>query len=147
MKITHVQTQQERDDAYHVRWIVFVEEQGVSAEAEYDEFEDESQHVVVYNDDNEPVAVGRWRVADAKAKLERICVLPAYRKYGLGKSVVQVMEDMARRAGLGKAKLHAQTHAQKFYEKLGYTAVSDVFMEEGLPHVAMVKELKKGEGV
>lgn len=118
-------------------------EQGISTEREYDEFEESAEHIVVYNGNNEPVAAGRWRAVDDAAKLERICVLPSERKHGLGKAVVKAMEEMAREKGLVKAKLHGQAYARQFYEKLGYSAASDVFMEEGIPHLLMVKELTK----
>jgi predicted GNAT family N-acyltransferase len=144
LKIKQVETPKEREDAFYVRKLVFVEEQGVPMSSEIDEYEDAADHLVIYNENNdEPVAAGRLRVVDGVAKLERICVIPAFRKYGLGKSVVQALESMAERKGILKAKLHGQTHAQPFYEKLGYSAVSDVFIEEGIPHIAMVKALKK----
>jgi predicted GNAT family N-acyltransferase len=142
LNVKRVETEKERADAYYVRKLVFVEEQGISAEAEYDEFEDAAEHLVVYNDNDEPVAAGRWRVVDGTAKLERICVLPSHRKYGLGKVVVQALEEMAVKKGFSKAKLHGQTYAQPFYEKLGYAGVAEVFMEEGIPHMLMVKQLK-----
>jgi predicted GNAT family N-acyltransferase len=142
LKIRQVATHREREDAFYVRKLVFVEEQCISAEAEYDEFEDAAEHIVIYNDNDEPVAAGRWRVVDETAKLERICVLPAYRKHGLGKVVVETLEELARKKGIGKAKLHGQTYAQPFYEKMGYSSASEEFMEEGIPHRLMVKKLK-----
>lgn len=51
------------------------------------------------------------------------------------------MEDIAREQGISKLKLNAQTHAENFYKKLGYETVSGLFMDAGIPHVTMVKEI------
>ncbi|CAM3413565.1 GNAT family N-acetyltransferase [Paenibacillus lupini] len=126
--------------AFDIRKKVFVDEQGVPAENEYDEFDATAKHVLVlYN--GEPVATGRLREVDGAAKLQRICVLESHRKYGLGRAIVEALESAAREAGLKEAKLNGQTHAEAFYAKLGYHTVSDIFMEEGIPHVTMKKKL------
>ena len=67
--------------------------------------------------------------------------MPSHRKYGIGKAVVQALEEIAKENGLCKAKLHGQTQAMPFYEKLGYISASDEFMEEGIPHKLMIKDL------
>jgi predicted GNAT family N-acyltransferase len=56
--------------------------------------------------------------------------------------IVAALEAKAKEKGLLKAKLHGQTHARRFYEKAGYTEITgDIFMEEGIPHIAMGKNL------
>ncbi|WP_284238506.1 GNAT family N-acetyltransferase [Paenibacillus glycanilyticus] len=126
--------------AFEIRKKVFVDEQGVPAENEYDEFDETANHVLVlYN--GEPAATGRLREVDGAAKLQRICVLESHRKYGLGRAVVEALESIAREEGLQVAKLNGQTHAEPFYAKLGYHTVSDIFLEEGIPHVTMKKTL------
>ncbi|UVI32701.1 GNAT family N-acetyltransferase [Paenibacillus spongiae] len=139
-KTTVAAGEQELKSVYAIRRAVFVQEQGVSEEEEYDEHEESSDHVLVYYD-GQPVGTGRLRVLDSKAKLERVCILPEYRKYGLGREVMTALEEAARSKGLSHAKLHAQTHARDFYTKLGYEQVSEEFMEADIPHVAMVKPL------
>ncbi|TYP79592.1 GNAT family N-acetyltransferase [Paenibacillus methanolicus] len=130
----------ELEAVYKIRKIVFVGEQGVSEEEEYDEHEERAEHVLVYHE-GQPVGTGRTRVVEDLAKMERICILPEYRKLGLGRHIMDALETLAQAKGLKKAKLHAQTHAEPFYEKLGYKRISDVFMEADIPHVAMVKAL------
>lgn len=126
--------------AFDIRKKVFVDEQGVPAENEYDEFDETAKHVLVlYN--GEPAATGRLREVDGVAKLQRICVLESHRKYGLGRAVMEALESIARDGGLKEAKLNGQTHAEPFYNKLGYRTVSDIFLEEGIPHVTMKKTL------
>jgi predicted GNAT family N-acyltransferase len=72
--------------------------------------------------------------------LERICILEAYRKFGLGKTIIKKLEEIAAEKGVTRVKLHGQTQAEGFYNKLGYLTSSDVFIEEDIPHVLMVKD-------
>ncbi|BDG48349.1 MULTISPECIES: GNAT family N-acetyltransferase [Parageobacillus] len=128
-------------DALLVRRIVFIEEQHVPEEEEIDEFEQEATHFVLY-DGEKPVGAGRLRtIDDGVGKIERICVLPQYRGRGAGKQLMEMIEMFAKEQGIRKVKLNAQTHAEPFYQKLGYHTVSDVFMDAGIPHVTMVKSL------
>ncbi|MBC6975832.1 GNAT family N-acetyltransferase [Bacillus sp. Xin] len=140
MQAQIVQTDEQLRDAFSVRKQVFVEEQHVSAEEEYDQFEEISKHVVIYDGDI-PVGAGRFRIVDGIGKMERICVLASHRKKGIGKIIMDSLEAYAKEESLPKLKLHAQTHAESFYKKLGYETASDVFMEADIPHVVMIKEL------
>ncbi|MDO3411085.1 GNAT family N-acetyltransferase [Saccharibacillus sp. CPCC 101409] len=127
----------------NIRKTVFVDEQGVALEDEFDEWDvlrPEVRHILAF-DGNVPVATSRLRRADGCAKLERICILQPYRKYGLGRLLIARLEELARADGLNKAKLHGQTQAAGFYEKLGYSRGSEEFMEDGIPHLLMVKTL------
>ncbi|MEH7380595.1 GNAT family N-acetyltransferase [Bacillus sp. JJ1533] len=140
MEARIVTNNKEQDDAYTIRKVVFVDEQNVPLEEEIDQFEDEATHIVLY-DQNEPVGAGRFRELDGYGKVERICVLASHRKKGAGNLIMQKMEDIAKERGISKLKLNAQTHAENFYKKLGYETVSGLFMDAGIPHVTMIKEL------
>ncbi|PFM63389.1 GNAT family N-acetyltransferase [Bacillus cereus] len=131
------------ETAFHIRKEVFVKEQGVPLEDEFDTFDrigEECKHILVYYNELS-VGTGRIRFVDEIGKLERICILKDYRKYGLGKVIIQALEEIARNKEANKVKLHGQTHAEGFYKKLGYQTSSDVFMEDGIPHILMTKEL------
>lgn len=140
MHIKVVQNESQLNDAFFVRKQVFVDEQRVPAEEEYDAYESSAQHVVLYDEDV-PVGAGRFRIIDGIGKMERICVLSSHRQKGAGKLIMEALEAAAKEQSLSKLKLHAQTHAESFYHKLGYETVSDVFMEADIPHVVMVKIL------
>ncbi|MCR2802829.1 GNAT family N-acetyltransferase [Paenibacillus soyae] len=135
-----VQNREQREEAYRIRTEVFVNEQGVSPDIEIDEHEEVATHVLVYYD-GQPVGAGRVREVEGVAKLERICVLAPFRKHKAGAAIMAELEEVAKEWGLSKAKLHAQTHAAGFYGKLGYAVDSDEFMEDGIPHVRMIKKL------
>ncbi|SDL97307.1 GNAT family N-acetyltransferase [Sediminibacillus halophilus] len=140
MQVKQVETETEQKQAYHVRNTVFVEEQKVPAELEIDELEKEAIHFVGYEDEI-PVAASRLRFVDPYGKLERICVLKEYRGRSFGSQIIKAMEAAIREHGFQKSKLNAQTHAEDFYQSLGYQTVSGEFMDAGIPHVTMVKEL------
>lgn len=140
MQAKFVQNEEELKDAFSVRKQVFVDEQNVSAEEEYDEYDDTAKHVVLYDGDV-PVGAGRFRIVDGIGKMERICVLSSHRQKGAGKIIMDTLEALAKEEALPKLKLHAQTHAEPFYNKLGYETISDVFLEADIPHVVMIKKL------
>ncbi|MGG0301529.1 GNAT family N-acetyltransferase [Bacillus albus] len=131
------------ETAFHIRKEVFVKEQNVPLEDEFDTFDvigEECKHILVYYNEL-PVGTGRIRFVHGAGKLERICILKDYRKYGLGKVIIKALEEIARDKEATKVKLHGQTQAEGFYTKLGYQTSSDVFMEDGIPHVLMTKVL------
>ncbi len=143
MNIKRITTEEDLQKAFDIRKVVFVEEQHVAAEDEFDEFDvlgETCSHLLV-NVQQQSIATARFRVVDSVGKLERICVLPTHRGLGLGKAIVRELEDIATEKGVTKLKLHGQTHAEEFYENLGYKTTSDVFMEDGIPHIVMEKEL------
>ncbi|MCC2929801.1 GNAT family N-acetyltransferase [Bacillus sp. LBG-1-113] len=143
MNIKRITTENDLHVAQDIRKSVFIEEQQVPESDEFDQFDtlnEQCQHVLVYHE-NQPVGTGRVRIVDHTGKLERICILKPYRKYGLGKIIIGELEKIMQEKGITKIKLHGQTHAEGFYKKLGYQTASDEFMEDGIPHVLMKKEI------
>ncbi|XVH32420.1 GNAT family N-acetyltransferase [Haloferacaceae archaeon DSL9] len=141
-----VETEAERGDAFAVRYDVFVDEQGVAEELEYDEHDDdpETVHFVAY--DGEPVGAARMRPIEGGAgKVERVAVLEAARGGGWGRRLMAALESAARDAGLRSLVLHAQTSAEGFYRTLGYETTSGVFEEAGISHVTMRKPLEASD--
>jgi predicted GNAT family N-acyltransferase len=114
----------------------------VPEEEEIDQFEREASHVVLYDGD-QPVGAGRFRILNGVGKMERICVLPEYRSKGAGKLIMEKLEEIAAAKDMQTLKLNAQTHAEAFYERLGYRTISkETFLDAGIPHVTMMKEIK-----
>ncbi|WP_425495262.1 GNAT family N-acetyltransferase [Paenibacillus tengchongensis] len=143
MTVEMIDSKEQLQQAFEIREKVFVAEQGVPLEDEFDEYDrldGRCRHLLVYWE-GQPAATGRIREASGYGKLERICVLQPFRNYGLGKSVVAALEDAARLQEWRQLKLHGQTHAEGFYRKLGYSVASPEFMEDGIPHYIMTKEL------
>ncbi|MFN2369541.1 MAG: GNAT family N-acetyltransferase [Candidatus Krumholzibacteriia bacterium] len=123
-----------------VRGIVFVEEQQVDWEGEFDAYERSSVHVLG-EVDGQPVAAGRLRlVADGWAKIERVAVRPRWRGQGLGRAVVIFLLEEAERRDVRRFRLHAQTYLEEFYAGYGFVREGAVFDECGIPHILMTRE-------
>ncbi len=138
-----ITTELDLQTAFAIRRKVFIEEQQIPEDEEYDEFDTlgaACEHILVYFN-GQPIGTGRLRVVDGYGKLERICILQAFRKYGLGKVIIQKLEEMTREKGLMKSKLNAQVYAEGFYEKYGYKRTGEEFMDGGIPHILMKKPL------
>ncbi|WP_152397116.1 GNAT family N-acetyltransferase [Paenibacillus guangzhouensis] len=137
---------EELELAFSIRKKVFVDEQGVPIQDEFDEFDEfdalngQCEHILAYYN-GQPVGTGRIRVLDRIGKLERICILEPYRKLGIGKNIIIALEELALEKGNNQVKLHGQSHAEGFYSKLGYQTSSAEFIEDGIPHIVMTKDL------
>lgn len=123
-----------RDDAQRLRIEVFVIEQGVPVELEWDEADTVSIHAVAYDAENEPVATGRLL---PDGHIGRMAVRQSLRGSGIGSQVLQALLQEARREGHTELVLHAQVHAQNFYARHGFIAEGDQFMEAGIEHCKM----------
>jgi len=127
------------DLAFEIRQKVFVDEQKVSREEEYDQFEDSSTHYLVFAN-GKPVGTARWRKTPKGIKLERFAVLKEYRNSGAGTAILdKVLEDVTRLNE--KIYLHAQITAINFYLKAGFVTEGDEFVEANIRHYKM--ELKQ----
>lgn len=143
MNVKRITIEDDLRKAFHIRKAVFVEEQGVPLEDEFDEFDNlngQCEHILVFFEE-QPVGTGRVRWVNEFGKLERICILEPYRNFGLGKVIITALEEIAQERGTTRVKLHGQTQAEGFYKKLGYQSSSSIFIEDGIPHLLMTKEL------
>jgi predicted GNAT family N-acyltransferase len=122
--------------AFAIRNAVFVEEQKVSREEEYDAHEDEAVHYLILHN-NEAIGTARRRETPNGVKLERFAVLPAYRNKGAGSVLVhRVLSDA--KSLHKKIYLHAQVAAMNVYARAGFIPEGDLFYEAGIPHYRMV---------
>ncbi|RST75250.1 GNAT family N-acetyltransferase [Siminovitchia acidinfaciens] len=141
MKVIQAGTEEQMQDAFNIRKKVFVGEQQVPIEIEIDEHEDNSAHFVLY-DEEKPAGAGRFRILDGKGKVERICILPEYRGKGAGIQIMVDIEEYAKSLPVKELVLNSQSYAVPFYEKLGYSVVSDEFLDAGIPHRKMIKKIE-----
>jgi predicted GNAT family N-acyltransferase len=127
--------------AFAVRHEVFVAGQGVPVDLERDELDDTADHLVARLD-GQVVGAGRLVVrADGVGVLGRVAVQKEARGRGLGVALVRGIEKRARELGVRIIELHAQTPVREFYERLGYVAYGQEFLEAGIPHISMTKTL------
>lgn len=138
-RVKIVETKKEHDDAFAVRTKVFVEEQGIPLHLEYDEYDSTATHFVIYKD-NEAVGAARLRIVEeGVAKIERVSILQLQRGKKLGAFIMKEIEKHAISIHIKKLKVHAQSYAVPFYEKLGFKVTSPEFMDADIPHRAMEK--------
>ncbi|WP_309094031.1 GNAT family N-acetyltransferase [Streptomyces sp.] len=141
----------DREACFAVRKEVFVGEQGVPEDLEYDAYDAGAVHVLAIREDGVPLGTGRLLVGEAAVaqtgadpsvgSLGRLAVAAHARGLGVGLALVRAIEDVARARGLAAVDLHAQTHALGFYERLGYVAHGPEYLEAGIPHQGMRRSL------
>ena len=120
---------------------VFVDEQGVPPELEIDGLDDEAVHAVAYSAD---MVVGTGRLildTPTNARIGRMAVEASLRRSGLGSAVLEFLENEARSQGIIRLTLHAQYYVKDFYAKHGYCESGDTFLEAGILHVEMTKDI------
>jgi predicted GNAT family N-acyltransferase len=130
----------EREALLALRHEVFVGEQGVPRELEIDEHDERAVHMVAFEDGQ---LVGTCRVlqAGSQAKFGRLVVARAARGRGIGAALLAAAERRAREMGCHQMVLAAQTSAMGLYERAGYTARGEVYLDAGIEHMTMEKPL------
>ena len=119
-----------------LRHQVFVIEQKVPEEMEWDEFDEIAWHAIV-TVDNQTVGTGRLILDGHIAKIGRMAVQSSCRNQGIGKSILNALIQTAKEKGAQECLLHAQTHAIAFYAKEDFEPHGPIFDEAGIPHVEM----------
>jgi len=124
----------QRKDAQAVRYDVFVLEQKVPLDLEWDELDASCLHAVAY--DSQGGAVGTGRLLP-DGHIGRMAVRQAARGQGVGAAILESLIDAAHSRGDRAVMLNAQTHAEPFYRKYGFLPEGETFMEAGIPHIHM----------
>lgn len=121
-----------------IRDEVFVNEQHLTDDARNDPEDDRSIHFLAYLD-SEPIGTGRLTMYGHEAQVAWVAVREGYRGTGVGNVIMRTIIDRASTAGAGYVMLNAQTHAIRFYERLGFESVGAEFYMGGIGHVVMVR--------
>jgi predicted GNAT family N-acyltransferase len=133
------------EDAGAVRTQVFVKEQGIAPELEWDALDAKVMHAVVYNEEGIPIGTGRLITPSASgkpAKIGRMAVLAQYRRQGVGDDILDALITEAMQAGYTSIELSAQAYVSDFYVRHGFEKIGPLFDEVGIPHQKMVLSLK-----
>jgi len=129
-------------DAKRIRDAVFVQEQHIAAEREWDDADAACLHGVAYNRFGMALATGRLlEHVPGVAKIGRLSVVRAMRGSGIGRTLLDALMRAGRDRGYREAVLHAQTSAARFYRRAGFVERGPQFDEVGIPHVEMVRAL------
>ena len=127
--------QKDNAELRRIREAVFINEQHVPPELEWDSDDSSAVHFLAFEGD---FAIGTARLL-ADGQIGRVSVLKDWRGLKVGDALMQATLEQAEELGLKEVKLSAQVHATPFYERLGFKIVSDEFLEAGIPHVDMVR--------
>jgi predicted GNAT family N-acyltransferase len=122
-----------------VRESVFMQEQGVPADMEYDAADALSRHALARGPRGEAIGTGRLL---PDGHVGRIAVVPAWRGKGVGRALMSRLIELAADRGQGRLVLNAQTAVVDFYRRLGFAESGAEFMEAGIPHVTMTRQLR-----
>jgi predicted GNAT family N-acyltransferase len=142
ISVQKVDSGKDMETVFSIRQKVFVEEQKVPLDEEYDEFEKTSLHYLA-NYNGLPAGVSRWRETENGVKLERFAVLPEFRNKEVGSYILkQVLEDVLSAHKDKTIYLHAQLRAVPFYERHGFQKVGDQFSECDILHYKMIYQLQ-----
>jgi YbgC/YbaW family acyl-CoA thioester hydrolase len=126
------------NDAGALRRVVFIEEQRIPQELEWDEYDALSVHAVARNKLGQAIGTGRLLPAEnGLARIGRMAVHRTLRGGGHGAAVLKALEDAARMRGDREVALHAQRSAERFYARLGYAPQGEPFDEAGIAHIEM----------
>jgi len=118
-----------------IRTAVFIYEQQVPEDLEWDEFDPVSLHVLALNSNDQPIGTARLL---PDGHIGRMAVLKEWRGKGVGSAMLQRILEESSHRGMQKAMLNAQMAAIKFYEKFGFQVSGEEFMEAGIPHIKMI---------
>ena len=125
-----------------VRTEVFVLEQQVPEDEEWDAYDPQSQHVLARDASGNPIGTGRLT---PKGTIGRMAVLREWRGKGVGEALLRVLLELARARHFERIEIHAQSHALAFYERAGFVAYGEEFDECGIAHRHMRIDLEPDE--
>ena len=118
---------------------VFIKEQGVPEELEWDGLDEEALHLIAEDDTGQTIATARMLT---DGHIGRVAVQKPWRGKGVGKSLIHYLLELARQQGYRRGFLDAQVEAIDFYRHQGFTASGEIFMDAGIPHRHMFLELQ-----
>lgn len=138
MKVVVAKTQKELLDNVLVRGYVFVVEQEIDWEIEFDGLDDICVLFTAYIDES-PIGAARL----FKNKVGRVATLKEYRKQGVATLIMKKIEEYALKNNMKYLKLNAQLQVKDFYLHLGYIPEGEIFQEADIDHIKMTKEIKQ----
>jgi predicted GNAT family N-acyltransferase len=124
----------------NIREKVFIQEQKVMPELEWDGMDEKSIHFLVFKE-KEAIGCGRALVIKNQMQLGRMAVLKEYRGEGVGSALIKKAMTTAKLNQLTTIYIGAQCHAIDFYKKFGFEVTSDIYLDAEIPHQYMKLDL------
>ncbi len=133
-KIIQTDWKTAKTDIKAVRERVFIVEQGIPCELEWEPNDHDCIHLIAYSTQGEPIGTGRIL---ANGLIGRMAVLPSWRSKGVGTALLKTLIEIAKHQHLPDPCLHAQNHAIAFYRRFGFAEQGALFYQGGIPHRLM----------
>lgn len=125
---------EQKNMIFSIREQVFVIEQSVDPDIEWDGRDHLCKHVLAYSSNNQPIGTGRILPG---GHIGRIAVIASWRDKGVGSAILKELISIAKDEGYKRIYLNSQTHAIVFYQYFGFVADGEVFMEANIEHQKM----------
>lgn len=138
ISIAEVSWEQHAEQLGQIREVVFVLEQHVPREIEWDGADTGCRHFLATDAQGKTIGCSRLM---PDGQIGRMAVLREHRSKGIGALLLEAAVASARSVGMTQVYLHAQTHALEFYQKNGFAVTGEEFVEAGIPHVNMIQKL------
>lgn len=138
MKVLTTDWESSKAQLSFVRKQVFIIEQGIDERDEWDNLDEGAVHFVSFGTTAVPTGVCRLT---PEGQIGRLSVLPAYRSQGYATMLLRKAIQVAREMDLKRIFLHAQTESQVFYERHGFSTDGKIFLESGILHVLMKRDI------
>ena len=130
---------EDREVIRRIRREVFILEQSVPPEIEWDGRDEACVHVLAETPNRDAIGTARLHPS---GKIGRMAVLRPWRGSGIGSALLARLMELAQHRGIEEVFLHAQSHVLRFYEQAGFTAAGEEFMEAGIPHRLMRRQTR-----
>jgi predicted GNAT family N-acyltransferase len=140
-EVRRLRGEEEMAAALELRHDVFCVEQGVPVREELDGRDGEGLHLVAVAD-GELVATCRMLFVGPTVQFSRLAVRQSARRQGIATALLKLADDETRAGGARRLVLHAQTYARALYDAAGYEPRGRTFMEAGIEHIAMEKQIR-----
>jgi len=146
-KILEPKTEEELEKYFNLRFEILRKPWNQSPSSTKDEWEDQSIHVLMLDEQNEAIACGRLQLnSKEEGQIRSMAVRDDMQGKGFGKKIIGYIEAKAMELGLKKIDLDARINAVKFYEKSGYMVIGESYLLFGIiPHFKMEKKLGEEE--
>ena len=129
-------------DARRVRTQVFIEEQSVAQDMEWDAVDADAVHAVAYNAMGMPLGTGRgFFDASGAYRIGRMAVIASMRGSGVGRMILDALIETGKTRGAARVGLSAQTSALSFYLRAGFSEQGEVYEDASIPHIEMTRAI------
>lgn len=141
MKLILAEKQPDFFTLMRIRRDVFIKEQQVDPDIEMDTLDDHAMHFILIEKEHDIIGTCRVIINDDTCKIGRVAIVKEKRSLGYGSFLMKALEQELKAMGFTYLYLDAQLHASSFYKNCGFQEIGDIFIEAGIKHIKMEKNI------